>query len=311
MILIFDLDDTLYDEKLYAISGFRAVAKYISMTYGVSINESVCILNQSLVSGTRERAFQDLIVAKSLPRREVNQCIRIYRNHKPDIYLDEVTKETLAELTKFQKYLVTDGNKLVQRKKIKALKLDSFFKRTFTTHSFGLSAAKPSTYCFKLIKDLEEASWSDLVYIGDDPSKDFVNLIKKREYFRPFAASVLQDDVHDWFDLRGMEDSPSMMYAVNCQPGVKEKIPAVIHVDGTCRIQTVTEEQNFHWYNLIKEFKNQTGVPALFNTSFNLGGEPLVETIDDAMRTLYNSGINYIYFPAVKMMVEIEHNDRA
>jgi carbamoyltransferase len=141
--------------------------------------------------------------------------------------------------------------------------------------------------------------------------KDFVNLIKKREYFRPFAASVLQDDVHEWFDLRGMEDSPSMMYAVNCQPGVKEKIPAVIHVDGTCRIQTVTEEQNFHWYNLIKEFKNQTGIPALFNTSFNLGGEPLVETIDDAMRTLYNSGINYIYFPAVKMMVEIEHNDRA
>jgi putative hydrolase of the HAD superfamily len=176
MILIFDLDDTLYDEKLYAISGFRAVAKYISMTYGVSINESVCILNQSLVSGTRGRAFQDLIVAKSLPKREVNQCIRIYRNHEPDIYLDEVTKETLAELTKFQKYLVTDGNKLVQRKKIKALKLDSFFKRTFTTHSFGLSAAKPSTYCFKLIKDLEEASWSDLVYIGDDPSKDFVNL---------------------------------------------------------------------------------------------------------------------------------------
>jgi len=52
-------------------------------------------------------------------------------------------------------------------------------------------------------------------------------------------------------------------------------------------------------------------VPALFNTSFNLGGEPLVETIDDAMRTLYNSGINYIYFPAVKMMVEIEHNARA
>ena len=150
-----------------------------------------------------------------------------------------------------------------------------------------------------------------LMYDATDPNgKDFVNLIKKREYFRPFAASVLQDDVHEWFDLRGMEDSPSMMYAVNCQPGIKEKIPAVIHVDGTCRIQTVTEEQNPHWYNLIKEFKNQTGVPALFNTSFNLGGEPLVETIDDAMRTLYNSGINYIYFPAVQIMIEIKHNDR-
>jgi carbamoyltransferase len=151
-----------------------------------------------------------------------------------------------------------------------------------------------------------------LMYDATDPDgKDFVNLIKKREYFRPFAASVLQEDVHDWFDLRGMEDSPSMMYAVNCQPGVEEKIPAVIHVDGTCRIQTVTKEQNEHWYNLISEFKKQTGVPALFNTSFNLGGEPLVETIDDAMRTLYNSGINHIYFPVVKMMVEITHNDRA
>jgi carbamoyltransferase len=150
-----------------------------------------------------------------------------------------------------------------------------------------------------------------LMYDPTDPNgKDFVNLVKKREYFRPFAATVLQDDVHEWFDLRGMEDSPSMMYAVNCQPGVKEKIPAVIHVDDTCRIQTVTKEQNKHWYNLIKEFKNQTGVPALFNTSFNLGGEPLVETIDDAMRTLYNSGINYIYFPATKMLVNIEHNER-
>ena len=142
-------------------------------------------------------------------------------------------------------------------------------------------------------------------------TNDYVNSVKHREYFRPFAGSIMAEHANEWFDLRGMKESPTMMYAVNCQPGVKEKIPAVIHVDGTCRIQTVTEEQNFHWYNLIKEFKNQTGVPALFNTSFNLGGEPLVETIDDAMRTLYNSGINYIYFPAVKMMVEIEHNDRA
>jgi len=59
------------------------------------------------------------------------------------------------------------------------------------------------------------------------------------------------------------------------------------------------------------EFKSQTGVPALFNTSFNLGGEPLVETIDDAMRTLYNSGINYLYFPKTQMLVKIEHNARA
>jgi carbamoyltransferase len=135
--------------------------------------------------------------------------------------------------------------------------------------------------------------------------KDFVNLVKKREYFRPFAGTILQDDVHEWFDLRGMKDSPFMMYAVNCQPGVEEKIPAIIHVDGTCRIQTVTEEQNKHYYDLIKTFKDETGIPILFNTSFNLGGEPLVETLDDAFRTLENSKIEYLYLPEHKKLIHV------
>ena len=60
-------------------------------------------------------------------------------------------------------------------------------------------------------------------------------------------------------------------------------MPGIIHVDGTCRIQTVTREQNKHYYDLIEEFYKQTGVPILFNTSFNLAGEPLVETLEDAM----------------------------
>ena len=135
--------------------------------------------------------------------------------------------------------------------------------------------------------------------------KDFVNLVKKREYFRPFAGTILQDDVHEWFDLRGMKDSPFMMYAVNCQPGVEEKIPAIIHVDGTCRIQTITEEQNKHYYDLIKTFKDETGIPILFNTSFNLGGEPLVETLDDAFRTLENSKIEYLYLPEHKKLIHM------
>ena len=138
--------------------------------------------------------------------------------------------------------------------------------------------------------------------------KDFVNIIKKREYFRPFAGTVLQDDVHDWFDLRGMKDSPFMMYAVNCQPGVAEKIPSIIHVDGTCRIQTVTEEQNKHYYDLIKTFKDETGIPILFNTSFNLGGEPLVESFDDAIRTLENSKIEYLYLPEHGKLIHIANN---
>jgi carbamoyltransferase len=142
-----------------------------------------------------------------------------------------------------------------------------------------------------------------------DPSfedgKDFVNTVKRREYFRPFAGSILQDDVHDWFDLRGMKDSPHMMYAVNCKPGIAEKIPSIIHVDGTCRIQTVTEEQNKHYYNLIKAFKEETGIPILFNTSFNLGGDPLVETLDDAIDTLVRSDIEYLYLPEYGKLIKI------
>jgi len=139
--------------------------------------------------------------------------------------------------------------------------------------------------------------------------KDFVNQIKNREYFRPFAGSILAEHVHEWFDLRGMDESPTMMYAVNCKDGVEEKIPSIIHVDGTCRIQTVKEIDNQFYYDVISEFYKQTGVPVIFNTSFNLGGEPLVETLDDALRTLENSKIEYIYLPEYKLLLTVKNED--
>ena len=135
--------------------------------------------------------------------------------------------------------------------------------------------------------------------------KDYVNGVKRREYFRPFAGTILEEKVHEWFDLRGMNDSPTMMYAVNCQPGIEEQIPSIIHVDGTCRIQTVNEEQNKHYYDLIKEFYNTTNCPIIFNTSFNLGGDPLVETLYDAVDTLSRSDIEYLYLPEYGKLVKI------
>ena len=147
-----------------------------------------------------------------------------------------------------------------------------------------------------------------IMYDPRDPKgKDHVNTIKRREYFRPFAGSILKEYVHEWFDLRGMDDTPFMMYAVKCQEGIKEKIPAIIHVDDTCRIQTVTEDVNPHYYNLIKAWYDKTGCPIIFNTSFNLGGEPLVETLDDALRTLANSLIEYLYLPEYGLMIEIKN----
>ena len=140
-----------------------------------------------------------------------------------------------------------------------------------------------------------------------EDGKDFVNRVKRREYFRPFAGSILHEHAHEWFDMRGMEQSPHMMYAMNCQPGVAEKIPSIIHVDGTCRIQTVKREQNEHYYDLITEFYKASGMPILFNTSFNLGGEPLVETLDDALRTLANSDIEYLYLPEYNKLIKVSN----
>ena len=148
-----------------------------------------------------------------------------------------------------------------------------------------------------------------ILYDPRDPEgKDFVNTVKRREWFRPFAGSILKEHAHEWFDLRGMEDTPFMMYAVKCQPGIEEKIPSIIHVDGTCRIQTVTEDVNKNYYDLIKAFYNATGCPIVFNTSFNLGGEPLVETLDDACRTLAESDIEYLYLPEYNKLITVSND---
>lgn len=133
--------------------------------------------------------------------------------------------------------------------------------------------------------------------------KDIVNAVKHREWFRPFAGSVLAEKAADWFDLRTQTESPFMMYAVDVQPSKENNIPAITHVDGTCRVQTVTEEQNEHYYKLIKAFDELTGVPILFNTSFNLAGQPLVETVFDALVTIFNSDINYLYLPEIGKLI--------
>ena len=144
---------------------------------------------------------------------------------------------------------------------------------------------------------------------ADQNGKDFVNTVKGREWFRPFAGTVLKEHASEWFDLRGMDESPFMMYAVELQSKAVGELPAITHVDGTCRVQTVTEEQNKHYYDLINEFYNLSNVPVLFNTSFNLAGEPLVETLDDAIKTLRNSKIEYLYLPELGKLVTVANED--
>ena len=88
-----------------------------------------------------------------------------------------------------------------------------------------------------------------------------------------------------------------MAFAIDAKEKARKEIPAVVHVNNTCRIQTLKRERNSNYYDLINEFYKKTNVPILLNTSFNLAMRPLVETINDATYTLLNSKLNYIYKP--------------
>jgi len=143
-----------------------------------------------------------------------------------------------------------------------------------------------------------------MLYTPTDPNgKDYINSIKGREYFRPLAASMMLEYANQWFDMLGLPESPYMTFSFTCKEDKKHIIPCVIHVDGSCRIQTVTEQQNYHYYNLIKAFYNLTGVPMVLNTSLNLAGEPLVETIEDTFKTFAKSRIDYLYLPELQVVV--------
>jgi len=146
-----------------------------------------------------------------------------------------------------------------------------------------------------------------ILYDPRDPNgKDHVNTVKNREWFRPFAGTILHEKTNEWFDMRELDESPFMMFAVNVNKDKQELIPAITHVDGTCRVQTLKQETNPHFYTLIEEFYKLTNVPILFNTSFNLAGDCIVETVDDALNTIRKSTIEYLYLPEFNLLIQKE-----
>jgi carbamoyltransferase len=128
--------------------------------------------------------------------------------------------------------------------------------------------------------------------------KDIVNTkIKFREPFRPFAPAVLSEHSADYFDLSDkMSAYPArfMLYVVDVKSDKQSLVPATTHVDGTARVQTVQKEDNPRFYRLIDTFGAATGVPVLLNTSFNLKGEPIVNTPAEAFRTFMQSGMDLL-----------------
>ena len=147
---------------------------------------------------------------------------------------------------------------------------------------------------------------------SDKMQKNLNLKVKYRESFRPFAPSVLREDLKEWFDID--EDSPYMLLVADINSSKKinmteeqsklfgieklnikrSEIPAVTHVDYSARIQTVSKETNKRYYDLISEFKKKTGCPVLVNTSFNVRGEPIVNTPTDAFNCFMGTELDYL-----------------
>ncbi len=126
--------------------------------------------------------------------------------------------------------------------------------------------------------------------------KDKINsIIKYRENFRPFAPVVLFEKSSIYFDVPKDFECKHMEKVVQVKPEYQNRLGAVTHVDGSGRVQTVKKEDNQFLYSIIIEFEKKTGLPILLNTSFNVNGEPIVLSPDDALNTFFNSGLEHLF----------------
>lgn len=135
---------------------------------------------------------------------------------------------------------------------------------------------------------------SILAHPGFTENKDRINkAVKFRESYRPFAPSILHEFGDEYFDYYSF--TPYMEKTLTFKESVREKIPAVVHVNGTGRLQSVTKDVNENYYNLISEFYQLTGLPLVVNTSYNVMGKPIVHDINDVMAVFFNSSIDAVF----------------
>jgi putative hydrolase of the HAD superfamily len=178
MIIIFDLDDTLYDERTYVESGILSVASFGADKFGWDVTTSYKFMTDILDREGRGSIFDRWLIENGRIQNKglIRECVKIYRYHIPTLQLCQEARSLLPTLSAYPLYIVTDGHKIVQQKKVESLNLKSTFRHIFITHRYGVQNAKPSTYCFAKIRERENCKWNEMMYIGDNPAKDFVNL---------------------------------------------------------------------------------------------------------------------------------------
>jgi carbamoyltransferase len=131
---------------------------------------------------------------------------------------------------------------------------------------------------------------------GHPEMRDRINaMVKKREAFRPFAPAVSLEEVHKWFEVPEGTDMPYMITIVDVRQEHRSSLPAITHVNGSARVQTVSEAGNARFHRLLKEVGKTTGREMVLNTSFNVKGQPIVDTPREAVETFLGTGIDFVF----------------
>lgn len=178
-VIVFDLDDTLYNELDYVRSGLANVALDLEPIIKISSNEIYQALLLSLAE-SRDEIFDRVLKKYDAWNDELlQQCVSSYREHTPNIKLSNEVQNLIQTLAEdFILYVVTDGHAGVQTMKLKTLGLidNPAIKKCYATYALGNEYAKPSPKCFEMICENEQCNPEDVVYIGDNPDKDFIGI---------------------------------------------------------------------------------------------------------------------------------------
>lgn len=293
-----ELPDNLYTEIAYAAQkatedGLIEIARYL---YQISPNKNLCyaggvglnsVANKKILDNT---PFENIFIQPGACDSGIAMGCALYGAHF-------VEKEEPGKYRFRNAYL---GRTYSEEEILEALhntpNIRFVKEKDIVKRSAGLLAAG------KILGWLEGGSEigpralghrSIICDAGKPEMKDILNAkVKHREGFRPFAPSVLLECAPEYFDLNC--ESPYMLLIAEVKNDKQGIVPAITHVDGTARVQTVTKNDNGRYYDLIKEFYNITNVPVILNTSFNIAGEPIVETPRDALKCFMSTEMDYL-----------------
>jgi putative hydrolase of the HAD superfamily len=225
VIVAFDLDDTLYPEAEFVRSGFRAVARALHDRFGIGEDEAFEVMWTSLEQRGRGTQFNDVLEFFGLSRRQsVKELVKTYRHHPPSISLPRESLRVLERLKPRPLYVVTDGHKVVQQNKIDALGVSPWLRHAYITHRYGVGNRKPSVYVFELMMRRERSKPEDVLYVGDDPSKDFralrplgVRTVRVRTGRHSNVSVPAMDDAE--CTVAGIADVPDVVMRLESERG--------------------------------------------------------------------------------------------